>query len=75
MDSGMVRKHQMRGGRVQTLVLIAKLNDQLRYNRFEDPRRHTDESRLYGHASSELSQSTVRGAMEGRFLNALTVNS
>ena len=65
----------MRGGRVQMLVLIAKLNDQLRYDRFEDPRRHADESRLHGHASSELNQSTVHGAMEVRLLNALIVNS
>ena len=62
---------------MQTLVLIAKQNDQLRYDRFGDPppHRHTDESHLHGHASSELGQSTMRGAMEVRLLNALTVNS
>ena len=58
---------------MQTLVLVAKQNDQLRYDKFEDPRRHTDESRLHGHASSELGQSTVRGGKV--LLNAETVNS
>ena len=60
---------------MQTLVLIAKLNDQLHYDWFEDPCRHADESHLHGHASSELGQSTVRGAVEVRLLNARTVNS
>ena len=58
---------------MQTLVLIAKQNDQLRYDRFEDPSRHADESRHHGHASPELGQSTVRGAVEVRLLNAWTV--
>lgn len=60
---------------MQTLVLVAEQNGQLPYDRFEDPRRHADESHLHGHASSELGQSTVRGAVEVRLLNALTVNS
>ena len=60
---------------MQTLVLVAKQYYQLRYDRFEDPSRHADESRLHGDASSELGQSTVRGAVEVGLLNALTVNS